>query len=381
MKTFWPSAVALALAVLLAIHSRTATALPIGGCRQNLIAAVVVSTMRLRLASVASTAAFLTSGPLRVSAFTAARAVSTSAPVCTTAKQDRAATAISTITRATMAPASSSSKIISGPAWDLSDEYSSVDAPELVADIDASVDAMDRMAEHAAIIAPHLETARNMSVADARSLGILDALDAVNSLKWSSSAALRDVYIFANCLGSVDGKNEAAKRLTAKIGELFSKHSQAAQPASLFLTLCTDEVADAFLAMSKDAKDTTFVLAQSRKKRDNTLSLAEENMLSSYSVPGISAWGSLYTDLSATLVVNLEQEDGSIKKMGIAGAAGLLDSPDGETRRRAWQGIKNAWLPHVETCAAILNGMLLQRIRRNARIHLAPFLVSNPALT
>jgi oligoendopeptidase F len=273
-----------------------------------------------------------------------------------------------------MAPPAKTTEVITGPAWDLSDEYAGLDAPELQADIDSAVEAMAEMSELSGVLAPHLGAAREMSLDEAKGLGILDALDMVNKLKWASSAKLSNVYTFANCLGSVDGKDEGAKQMVSKVGELFSKHSQASQAATLFLTLCTDEVAHAFLNSSKEASDTAFLTTQRRKKRDNTLSLAEENMLSSYSVVGIQSFGTLYTDLSGTLTVSIVQPDGTGKKMGIAGAAGLLDSPDGEVRRRAWEGIKDAWLPHMETCAAALNAMVAWRLETYRRRGVTDFL-------
>lgn len=62
--------------------------------------------------------------------------------------------------------------------------------------------------------------------------------------------------------------------------------------------------------------------------------------------------------------------------MGIAAAAGLLDSPDGGVRRAAWLAIKAAWLPHTETSAAVLNALSKWRLETYARRKLPDFLAT-----
>ncbi len=97
-------------------------------------------------------------------------------------------------------------------------------------------------------------------------------------------------------------------------------------------------------------------------------------MATSLAVTGHTAWGALYIDLSSAIVAEVRQPDGSKKKMGVASASALLDSPDEAVRRAAWEGIRDAWRPHDETCAAVLNAITGWRHAMNDKRRLPNFL-------
>ena len=46
---------------------------------------------------------------------------------------------------------------VQGPAWDLSDEYSAPESPEVTADLDALTALLDTFAEHNAVIVAQIE--------------------------------------------------------------------------------------------------------------------------------------------------------------------------------------------------------------------------------
>lgn len=263
--------------------------------------------------------------------------------------------------------------VITGPAWDLSDEYASLSAPELEADLVRAKADIEVIVAKGKVVAEALGRAKGMTLDEVEEAGILGALEEINKIGLGVRVLLGNVATYANCIASVDSTKEEAKKLSAQMGELYAKRSQAEAPAMLFLQLCRDDVAEKYLALSEQTAVTRFEVGHSRKLRDNALSLSEENMLSSYSVPGISAWGSLYTDLSGGLVVKMEL-DGEAKTMGVAAAAGMLDNEDESVRRAAWLGIKEAWMPHTETCAAALNSISKWRLETYERRRLGSFL-------
>jgi oligoendopeptidase F len=306
--------------------------------------------------SMSRTPTFLAATPLRPF-----RHFHSPAPVCA-----------ATRTPAMTAAAPPSSAAITGPAWDLSDEYSALDAPALLGDLAAAKKDMAAMKEAGKVIAERVERARGITLDEANGEGVLAALEEVNRLSWSASTLLRNVATYASCTASVDGGNDAAKRLGAEMGDLFAEFSQASASASLFLQLCPEDVAETYLAMSDETAANRFLVMQSRKVRDFALTLDEENLLSAFAVPGLHAWGDLYTDLSASLMVDVEGKG----RMGVAAAAGLLDSPDGAVRRAAWLGIKEAWVPHAETSAAVLNALSKWRLETYSRRKLPDFLAT-----
>eukprot|EP00172_Hildenbrandia_rubra_P002793 Plantae.Rhodophyta-Hildenbrandia_rubra.ctg3910.p2 GENE.Plantae.Rhodophyta-Hildenbrandia_rubra.ctg3910~~Plantae.Rhodophyta-Hildenbrandia_rubra.ctg3910.p2 ORF type:complete len:199 (+),score=28.32 Plantae.Rhodophyta-Hildenbrandia_rubra.ctg3910:3800-4396(+) len=130
--------------------------------------------------------------------------------------------------------------------------------------------------------------------------------------------------------------------------------------------------------MSESTRENEFLVKEARKVRGHSLILKEENLLKALEVPGLEAWARLYTDISSKIMIKLEHDDGSIQRMGVAKAAGLLCSTDELLRRRAWVGINNGWLLYAETCATILNAMTAWRLEMCARRGIEHFL--NPTL-
>lgn len=316
------------------------------------------ATFPMLLAHRSTSLAFLISAPLRIT-----RATSTARTSYTSAPPPASVCA---------APKMTATASISGPAWDLTDEYPSLTSPSLAADIATAKSEIEAMTAASAPITAALSSAPNMSVADAESAGVLAALEDVNTRSWAAAVLLRNVATYGNCIASADGANEGAKKLIAGMTDLFAARTQGAAAADLFLQLCSDEVAEAYFARSEETEAGRFLVEQNRVMREHALELAEENMLSSYGVSGLHAWGDLYTDLSSTLEVDVEGRG----RMGVAAAAGLLDSGDGEVRKAAWLGIKAAWMPHTETSAAILNALSKWRLETYARRGLADFLVT-----
>eukprot|EP00181_Compsopogon_caeruleus_P001680 CAMPEP_0184686594 /NCGR_PEP_ID=MMETSP0312-20130426/23119_1 /TAXON_ID=31354 /ORGANISM="Compsopogon coeruleus, Strain SAG 36.94" /LENGTH=642 /DNA_ID=CAMNT_0027141837 /DNA_START=480 /DNA_END=2408 /DNA_ORIENTATION=- len=265
---------------------------------------------------------------------------------------------------------------ISGPGWNLLDEYPALDSSELRADVEEASFAMDQIERHAMVLTPALQRASVMTAEEARALGVLDALADVFSLFWRSRTLLRNVAVYANCLSSVDGTNSEARKLVAKMSELGSRHERVGQPATIFLRQCSEEVLEAYLGLSEDIAQSAFILEHSRKMRDHSLTLPEENLLSSLSVPGIFAWGSLYTDLSGVLKVEMAQQDGTKSEIGLAAAAGFLTDSSEDIRRSAWKGTAEAWRAHSETCAAILNAITAWRLETFQRRGMNQYLAS-----
>lgn len=314
------------------------------------------------------------------------------ASVCAAASPPEPAGAMGSPAAAAAEPAAAAAAI-TGPPWSLTEEYASLDAPALEADLTVAARLVDRLATLCdERVAPHLAAAATMTVEEARSTTLLDALVEADALRWASTKLLSNVGTYASCVASVDGTNGAAKKLVARVSERRADASRAAKAADLFLVAATEEVAVAFLGSNDATAASTFLLRHSRRMREHTLPLNEEQMLTSYSVPGITAWGALYTDLSGTLTVRLDADDDGTgappQTMGVAAAAGLLDSLDAATRRRAWHGIRDAWLPHTESCAAILNALTAWRAETARRRRLRHYLdtplhqnrMSRPAL-
>lgn len=257
---------------------------------------------------------------------------------------------------ATSPATSADPALITGPSWKL--EYDSVEDVALLDDLAEAEKAMAAMSQTGTMLKPFVPVAANLTNADIEQNEILDKLVSMFHEHWKANVLLRNVATYASCVSSVDGTHGAAKRVYAKVQELFAKCRTLYEPAALMLDLSGEELFERFLETDEETKAAEYVLRHGRKMAKHRLTLEEENIVTSLSVTGYSSWGTLYSDLSSVLTVRMEGEEGSgTKEMGIATAEAMRDSPDEGARRRSWEGIREAWLPHQESCAAILNAI------------------------
>ena len=183
-----------------------------------------------------------------------------------------------------MVAAASAPSKIAGPEWSNADEYASLDAPELKADLESVAKLVDQLKVLAGKI-------------DLEKLDALDTAVLVEMTRKSTDAAvlLMNVATFASCESSVDGSNLDARSLTAKVRAISSKMTQATQSASLAIKLAPDSKIAEFL---RECPEEKFNVEHQRKMRDFTLTLAEENLITALSVDGNSAWSQLYNSIS-----------------------------------------------------------------------------------
>lgn len=246
---------------------------------------------------------------------------------------------------------------LTGPAWDLSDEYQSVDDARLSEDLEN--------------LEAQFVQAADLNAALADALGSDDAISIAQSiakLSEQASRLLSNVSTFAHCLLSVDAQHEGAQQLNGRLQSYRKRFGDLFQPLAQYLDDASDEeiglyLADAVIAPSE------FLVRHGRQRRHENLTLAEESLVNGLSQDGIHAWGNLYDQLSGILQceVNVGNE---IQKMGVAEASGLLMSADNLQRKAAWEAINDAWESHDESCAASLNaisGWRLEMCKQRSR--------------
>ena len=246
-----------------------------------------------------------------------------------------------------MVAATNTVKIV-GPEWNNDDEYKSLDSAELKADLDSVSELIEDLSKLSGEI-------------DMANLGALEADVLVQITRKSTEAVVKlmNVATYASCASSVDGSNLEARSLQATVRTMSSKMTQATQSAALAIKLAPYEKIAEYLAQCPEE---SFNVEHNRKLKDFTLDLAEENLITALSVDGNSAWSQLYNSISSTMSCQVGD-----KKLGVAQAAALLASPDGDERRKAWHAIQSAWTVHEESAAAILNSISGWRLELNRR--------------
>jgi oligoendopeptidase F len=239
---------------------------------------------------------------------------------------------------------------LEGPAWDLSAEYPAPDSMEIQADVDA----LDALLDQIEALNPGLAGADPVPTAQQ-----------IYRLSEQAQKLLQDPATFASCLLSVDSRDDAALALQGRLQIHQKRFADLAEPLSQFADLAEDSVIDRYLA-DPEVAPTEFLLRHNRQRRHELLSLPEESLINGLSQDGIHAWGNLYDQLSGTLTCEVLVGN-ETQTMGIAQATGLMQRPDVETRKNAWQAINRAWSAHEDTCAAAINAIAGWRLELGSK--------------
>lgn len=171
-----------------------------------------------------------------------------------------------------------------GPAWDFSEEYSSINDSRIEADltlIDSNILSLNILGSM--FYVNLVDAKENMTVAQAESHNVIDSLEQMHDLNINSIVLLKNLNTFALCISSTDNGNKEHNKLWAKLGMLGKRISFAYEPASTFLEHCTDEVLDLFFSKSESTAASKFDLLRSRSTKKHSLSPSEDEIISSYS--------------------------------------------------------------------------------------------------
>lgn len=255
-----------------------------------------------------------------------------------------------------------------GPAWDLSTEYSSPNDSQIDADLVELGRLLDQITiQNDKLIALESFAKETEEEADGSSSEAVETAQTLFGLLDSASKLLENVSVFANCLLSVDSQNSDAKLLEGRLTLLTARLQEASNPHSRFIETASIEVINEYLA-SVQVGSSTFQVEQARAMRHGLLTLDQENLVAALSQDGITAWGTLYDQLSASIRCEI-LEGNETRTVGVAEAANLMQSANDKTREDAWRAINRGWFPHRETCAAAINaiaGWRLEMCRRRS---------------
>ena len=254
----------------------------------------------------------------------------------------------------------SAAESIEGPAWDLGDEYESVDDAALHADLDALTELLDEAGRLSAGLAGE------DSVAAAQQLARLEE---------QSRTLLSNVAVYANCLLSVDAQDTGAQRLRGSLQQYYKRIGDAFEPLAQYLDEASEQIIEAYL-QDPHAAASEFQVRHRRERRHENLSLSEEKLVNGLSQDGIHAWGTLYDQLAGSIRCEV-MVGNEMQSLGVAEAAGLMSSHSDTQRRAAWSGINAAWEAHEESCAAAINaiaGWRLEMCKQRSRVQPVQYL-------
>ena len=247
----------------------------------------------------------------------------------------------------------SSKSELSGPSWDLSTEYQSVDDPQLSADLElldsiyAEVEGLNQR------------------------LSAQDAITTAQQIaKYSEQAGklLGNVATYANCLLSVDSQHDGALKLNGALQAYNKRYGDCFEPLAQFVDAASEAEIQQYLA-DPDVQHFAFQVHHGRKRRHENLSLEEESLVNGLSQDGIHAWGRLYNQISSTLACDV-LVDNEVQSLGVAQAYTLLMSASESQREAAYRGLHEAWTSQEQSCSAGLNaiaGWRLEMCKQRSR--------------
>lgn len=270
---------------------------------------------------------------------------------------------------------------ISGPNWDNSDEYESISCLELQKD-------MEKAAEEIKIISGFSlklsDVARDL--AEGRALvpseipALVSDLQSIGRAKEAAGILIGNVGTYLSCALSVDAKDEKARHMQGLLRKISTNYSSVIQPYYLILKLAPGEIIEKYLD-DQDIAPERFSIDYSRRLKDFQLPLAQEEILARFGANGIRAWGDLYDNVSGAVSCKVVDSQGQLRHVGIAEASTWLESSDRELRKRAYDGIQEAWESQEESCASALNAIYGWRLdEQRQRSHTRKMHYLDPAL-
>lgn len=255
---------------------------------------------------------------------------------------------------------------VQGPAWNNSTEYAGYECPTYKQDWQTVADAV-------VVFQRDLQTAKPLmekvllagAVIDANETQVLiRQLQQITLLKFQTQVLLYNLNSYCNLESAIDAKDERSRKESVLAQELSSQFFAALTPLRLFLQRCPQAVLDLYLK-EPSVEVERFLIEESRRREIYSLSEAEEILLTEFFAHGPAAWGRLYTQISGSIQVKMPSGE-----MGLATAAAYLRSSSEEERRQAWLAIREGWMGHEESVAAILNsltGWRLETYKKRSR--------------
>ncbi|MEM6255861.1 MAG: M3 family oligoendopeptidase [Cyanobacteria bacterium P01_D01_bin.156] len=247
--------------------------------------------------------------------------------------------------------------------WENQHFFTSTNDPDLAKAITEIREITTQLAADCAPFNQHIKNAETLPESEFSPL--LDTLRSIHQTRSTLLKKLGNVRTYISTALSVDAKDASASSLMPTIQQVGAELSQAMKPMEVFLNRVRAEFVHE-LTIDPVLEEMGFLLIHQRKLQDQLLSIAEESLITGLATNGLHSWGNLYSTLAGTLKCDINGE-----VMGLAKAANLQSAPQRETRRAAWQGIRNAWIGHQDTASAILNainGWRLEETQKRATV-------------
>jgi oligoendopeptidase F len=161
---------------------------------------------------------------------------------------------------------------------------------------------------------------------------------------------------YLGCLTSADAANEDYKKEEAAFSRAAAEGVKINVELLRGLKDASDSDFTAFVERPALAS-AKFSLEYMRKDAQFAMSPEQEAVAADLSVDGLDAWGRLYDTVSGKLSFEMNWPDGRVEEIPIAQRRSLMEGPDRDVRRAAFEGGNRAWETVEDVTASALNAI------------------------
>ena len=219
-----------------------------------------------------------------------------------------------------------------------------------------------------------IESARNEASS-------LSSLDSKNQDEWEKifldceDLTMRYSHLrsYIGCLASADSLNEEHLREEAEMSVLGAEFSKLSSVLLSTVKDTDDEVFDVFIKRQA-LVDASYYLNRVREESQKRMDTENEILAADLGVDGIGAWGRLYDTVSSKLEFEMEYPEGKKVRLPMSQRRSLMEKPDREIRKAAFEGGNRAWESIEDVTASALNSIAGARLTLNKHRSIDHFL-------
>lgn len=169
---------------------------------------------------------------------------------------------------------------------------------------------------------------------------------------------------YIGCVASADSLNEEHLKEEADMSILGAEFSKLSSELLNSLKNADDEVFNSF-TQRPSLGSASYYLDRTREESQRRMDQENEILAADLGVDGIGAWGRLYDTVSSKLDFDMEYPDGSKARLLMSQRRSLMEKPDRDTRKAAFEGGNAAWEGIEDVTASALNSIAGTRLTLN----------------
>ncbi|MGH7884372.1 MAG: M3 family oligoendopeptidase [Thermodesulfobacteriota bacterium] len=161
---------------------------------------------------------------------------------------------------------------------------------------------------------------------------------------------------YVGCLSAADSNNEKYISEDASISLLGSELEKLEVELKRAVKGVDKNIFNRFIS-SKELQSAGYYLERVYKQAEYSMEKDKEMLASDLGVDGISAWGRLYDTVSSKMTFEMNYPDGTTKTLPMSQRRSLMENPDREIRKAAFEGGNSSWKQYEDIAASSLNAI------------------------